>query len=219
MKHSSGSLGVLALVSALAAAPLAAQAQVVHDATDNLWYEAVYTGPDGTTWNQAATQAVAMGGFLAAPTDQSQDDFVYSLVTDPKYWTGLSINSDRLGPWLGIYSTTDNGENFVYSGSGDALGSFHPWGPNQPDDYGGSFQAVGFYAFASEGSTWGDTPEDGVAGFPFPTGFVVQFDTSPVPEASESAMLKSGLVAALAMLWAKRRRSSSAPAGGIRPTS
>jgi len=212
MKHSFASIGVLALASSLAA-PMAAQAQAVYDAADNLWYEAVYTGPSGTTWNVAAADAVAMGGFLAAPTDASQDAFVYSLVTDPKYWTGLSINSDRLGPWLGIYSTTAGSENFVYSGSGDPLGSYHPWGPNQPDGYGGGTQAVDFYAFASEGSTWGDTPEGGVAGFPFPTGFVVQFDSDPnpssVPEASALSMLLAGLGLVGATAGARRRRTRS----------
>ncbi len=206
MKHSSASIGALALASSLAV-PIAAQAQAVYDAADNIWYEAVYTGPTGTTWTDAAAQAAAMGGFLAAPTDQSQDNFVYSLVTDPKYWTGISINSDRLGPWLGIYSTTAGSENFVYSGSGNALGSFHPWGPNQPDGYGGGTQAVDFYAFASEGATWGDTPEGGVAGFDLPQGFVVQFTGNPtaVPEASELSMLLAGLGLVGAMV--RRRRA------------
>lgn len=211
MKHSFASIGALALASSLAA-PIAAQAQAVYDATDNIWYEAVYA-PDGITWNGAAADAATMGGFLASPTDTSQNEFVYSLVTDPKYWTGLSVNSDRLGPWLGIHSTTAGSENFVYSGSGDPLGSFHPWGPNQPDGYGGGTQAVGFYAFASEGSTWGDTPEDGVAGFPFPTGFVVQFSKDPnpsaVPEASELSMLLAGLGLVGAMAGARRRRAQS----------
>lgn len=101
----------------------------------------------------------------------------------------------------------------MYFGSGDPLGSFHPWGPNQPDGYGGGTQAVGFYAFASEGSTWGDTPEDGVAGFPFPTGFVVQFSKDPnpsaVPEASELSMLLAGLGLVGAMAGARRRRAQS----------
>lgn len=205
MKSTFTPLSVIAVVS-LFAAPIAAQAQIAHDTADNIWYEAVYTGPVGTTWNAAAAQAAAMGGFLASPTDASQNSFVYSLVTDPKYWTGISINSDRLGPWLGIYSTSAGSENFVYSGSGDALGPYQPWGPSQPDGYGGGTQAVDFYAFASEGPTWGDTPEDGVAGFDLPQGFVVQFSAEPVPEASELAMLVSGL--ALASALARRRRTA-----------
>ena len=206
MKITLASLSVMAVVS-FSAAPIAAQAQEVYDSADNIWYEAVYTGPAGTTWNAAAAQATAMGGFLAAPIDASQNDFVYSLVTEAKYWTGISINSDRLGPWLGIYSTTSGSENFVYSGSGGALWAFHPWGPNQPDGYGGGTQAVDFYAFASEGPTWGDTPEGGVSGFDLPQGFVVQFSAAPVPEASELAMLVSGL--ALAGALARRRRVAS----------
>ena len=206
MKHHSAFLGALALASGLLAAPLAARAQVVYDAADNLWYEAVYTGPTGTTWNQAAAAAAAMGGFLATPMNDSQNNFVYSLVTDPQYWTGLSDHSDRLGPWLGIYSTTSGAETFVYSGTGAALGSFHPWGPNQPDGYGGGYQAVDFYAYASEGPTWGDTPQGGVNGFPLPTGFVVQFDANPVPEASSGAMLLAGLGLMAAVAVVRRRR-------------
>ena len=201
MKRHSVFAGALALASLLAVAPQGVQAQVVYDSVDKIWYEAVYTGPVGTTWNDAASTAAAMGGFLAAPMNDSQNSFVYSLVTDPKYWTGLSDHADRLGPWLGVYSTTANTENFVYSGSGQALGSFHPWGPNQPDGYGGGVQAVDFYAFASEGSTWGDTPEGGVSGFPLPTGFVVQFNANPVPEASTVAMMLVGLGLLATVVW------------------
>ena len=203
----------LALGLALGVTGLSAQAQVVADTADGLWYEAVYVGSAGITWNDAEAAAVALGGQLATPMDSSQNNFVYGLVTNSECWTGLSIHADRLGPWLGIYSSTPGVENFVYAGTGTALGSFHPWGPNQPDGYGGGTQAVDFYAFASEGPTWGDTPEAGTTGFPLPTGYVVQFNADPVPEASGATLALAAIFGGLAWrAWARR------PSGPTRPS-
>src|SRR5208282_6912345 len=93
-----------------------------------------------------------------------------------------SINSDFLGPWIGASSTNDtNGSDATWTWVNGATFSYAPWGPNQPDGYPGDIpaQAIGYYDFSSIGSTWGDTPQNGVAGFALPLGYVVEFNQNP----------------------------------------
>jgi hypothetical protein len=92
------------------------------------------------------------------------------------------VNSDFLGPWLGASSSNDtNGTDATWTWVNGAPFSYAPWGPNQPDGYPGDIpnQAITYYNFASIGSAWGDTAQDGVAGFDLPQSYVVEFDQNP----------------------------------------
>jgi hypothetical protein len=154
---------------------------VTFDAADGRWYEPVLV-PAGITWGDAASAAADEGGYLACPTDSAQNSFVFSLIKDPSYWTALSVNSDFLGPWLGASASNDtNGSDATWTWANGATFSYAPWGANQPDGYPGNLpkQAVDYYDFASIGSTWGDTPQNGVTGFTLPQGYVVEFNTNP----------------------------------------
>jgi hypothetical protein len=151
------------------------------DPATGRWYEPVLA-PDGITWNAAEAAAVAQGGYLASPTSSAENSFVFSLVDAPAYWTPLSVNSDYLGPWLGAFSSNDlNGTDATWTWVSGAPFSYAPWGANQPDGYPGDIpeQAVVYYDLASIGSTWGDTPQNGVAGFSLPLGYVVEFNQNP----------------------------------------
>ena len=164
-----------------ATAVLAGPVSVVLDPASGKWFEPVLV-PSGITWNDAESAAVAAGGYLACPTDSEINTFVFSLVNTSAYWTPLSVNSDFLGPWLGASSSNDtNGVDATWTWVNGAPFSYAPWGPNQPDGYPGDIpnQAITFYNFASIGSTWGDTPQDGVAGFDLPQGYIIEFNQNP----------------------------------------
>src|ERR1035437_9363910 len=74
-------------------------AAVVFFAGTEHWYEAVKV-PDGLTWNEAYTNAIHRGGYLCTITNNAENTFAASLV-DASYYSGVSINNDILGPWLG----------------------------------------------------------------------------------------------------------------------
>lgn len=185
---------------------------IAYFANNGKWYQAVLTEDQGITWNDAHDYATQQGGYLAAPRSEAENNFVFDLVSDPKFWTGVSVANDILGPWLGIYSTMEFEENFVYSGLGDPLGSFQPWFPRQPDNFGGAYQAAQFYAGRTIGSTWGDNAAQGAAGYPLARGFVVQFDHDPAvqaaPEPASLAMMACGIIGLAAV--ARRRASARA---------
>jgi hypothetical protein len=180
--------------------------EAVFDPADGFWYKPVLA-PTGITWTAAEADAVAAGGYLASPNSAAENNFVFSLVDTDAYWTGLSVHQDILGPWLGAFASNDtNGSDATWHWENGVSFSFAPWGPNQPDGYPGDLpnQAVDYYAFANIGSTWGDTPQDGVAGFSLPQGYVIQYNTDPNGSGSNIVPLpeagKSGLVVLVGLL-------------------
>jgi hypothetical protein len=58
------------------------------------WYKAVSV-PSGLSWTSAEKAAEAEGGHLATITNQAENDFVFGLVNNGKYF------KDYSGPWLG----------------------------------------------------------------------------------------------------------------------
>jgi hypothetical protein len=195
-------LGFIACTLALGQSSSVRGGQISFDSADGHWYEPV-PAPDGITWGNAESAAVAAGGYLACPTDASENSFVFSLIDNSAYWTPLSVNSDFLGPWLGASASNDlNGSDATWVWVNGAPFSFAPWGPNQPDGFPGNTpaQAITYYDFASIGSTWGDTPQNGTAGFSLPLGYVIEFNQNPVAGAGSVVPLPSAAGSSLVML-------------------
>lgn len=194
--------GFIASTLALAQFSTAHAGQISFDSADGHWYEPVLV-TDGITWGNAESASVAAGGYLACPTDASQNAFVFSLIDSSPYWTPLSVNSDFLGPWLGASASNDtDGSDATWVWVNGAPFSFAPWGPNQPDGYPGDIpqQAITYYDFASIGSTWGDTPQNGTAGFSLPLGYVIEFNQNPGATTGSVVPLPSAAMSSLMML-------------------
>ena len=182
-------------IAALAFGAAASSFGQVYFAGTGHYYEAVKV-PSGITWSDANAAAIASGGYLASILSSDENDFVFSLVNDPSFFTGISVNGDRLGPWLGGINTGSgwgwtNGDTFSYSN----------WHSGQPDGYGGGNQYIQFYDGANVGKTWGDHPGGNINGFELPKGYVVEFNA--VPEPTSLAALGVG---ALALLRRRRPR-------------
>ena len=65
------------------------------------YYEAVWV-PQGISWTSASNAAVLAGGYLATIASQAENQFVFSLVDDPRFWHQLPDPNNH-GPWLGGY--------------------------------------------------------------------------------------------------------------------
>lgn len=136
-----------------------AMAEPVYFPDTGHYYEAVKV-PAGISRHAAGAAAIAKGGYLASVSSTAENEFIYSLVNDLSWFTDLSINNDRLGPWLGGISTA-TGWQWT---TGEAF-SFSNWKPGQPDTYAGFLQYLLFYNADGIGASWGDHPGGAIAGF------------------------------------------------------
>jgi hypothetical protein len=59
------------------------------------------------SWDSANAAAIAAGGYLATITSATENDFVFSLINDPTYWTQSANNH---GPWIGGYQPPGSSE-------------------------------------------------------------------------------------------------------------
>jgi hypothetical protein len=191
-----GSARAVALIGIMAAA-LPASAQPVQWTGNGHWYEAVLA-PGTLTWIGARDAAAAKGGYLATITSAAENDFVYSLVNDDRYFrvmSQISANNYYIaGPWFG-------GNNF--SGSWKWVNndtfSYSNWLPGQPDDPGNNsgtlFIGTGA-TVANRTAMWDDVPSDGGwwAGMTFP-GYIVEYNSVPEPSAFSLLSLGGLLIA------------------------
>jgi hypothetical protein len=148
-------------------------------------YQAVYE-PGGISWQDAKAAADTMDSIdnkpphLVTIDSPEENNFVYNLISDDKYWS-LDSYGSRLGPWIGGYQK---------GGSSDPAGGwawvtkepffYTNWGSGEPnnakwdghdlhvDENNVMFIGVG----SSKGSTWNDYPSSSKA-----SGYIVEWDT------------------------------------------
>jgi hypothetical protein len=166
------------------------------------WYAPVLA-PAGITWGDAKAAAESRGGYLACIQDSAENNFVFSLVDTPAYWTGPSYQGDILGPWLGGYSNAPGTWKWV---TGEPF-NYVSWYPTQPDAFGGPIQASLYYASDNIGSTWGDDQPTGTTGYPLPQAYVIEFDHNPTPEPSTLALLGISAIGLVSCAWRRRKRA------------
>lgn len=142
--------------------------------------------PGGISWTNARQAAANMGGYLASPTSAAENNFIFSLINDPKYW--VFDPGRAMGPWIGLYQPLgspepDGGWTWV---SGE-VSNFTAWGP-PPNNSVGVENFVHYWGDANGGMApyWNDYSDDGV--FPGAAsdrriiGYVVEIgDVSPPP--------------------------------------
>lgn len=182
-------LAALSMVAALGLIPTAPAAPVqwtVAEGGNGHWYEAVYI-PERIEWEAAKAAAEAVPGhYLATATSALENQFIFSLVEDPKFWWGPfnGVENALFGPWLGGFQDPDaaepaDGWQWV---TGEPW-SFTAWGLGEPNN---SYdEDLLHFAHRTDGPEWNDfKPNYGGM-----NGYVVEF---PEP-ATLGALLFGGL--------------------------
>lgn len=137
------------------------------------WYEAVYLPQSGVNWVQAKHLAKEAGGYLVSIHSPEENNFVFSLIDDPKFWHkwDSSHNYVQSGPFIGGYKPNVSGR----SKSGWKWISGEPWDyanwckdgvpgdrdprPNdQPNNATGNQDIVAFGEVTDRVPYWGDFP-------------------------------------------------------------
>jgi hypothetical protein len=162
------------------------------------WYEAVYLPQGGVNWVQAKSLAEQAGGYLVTLHSRAENDFVFGLIADRKFWFAWdgSHNHVMNGPFLGgcqpAGSSEPRGgwrwvtgepwsyENWAWEGM---PGDRDPRPSGQPNDATGNQNVTAFGEVNEPVATWGDFPHkfssfqsqhDGKA-----YGFVIEYDAPP----------------------------------------
>jgi len=146
------------------------------------WYEAVYDSA-GFTWEDARALAENAGGYLASSNSDAENSFLFSLVSDPKYWYLAPPPYEySLGPWLGAYQYDKNAEpDGHWRWTGDEPWGYSFWAVGEPNDLGNFEDWAQFYTnydmgVLTPGPTWNDT-----ADYNPEKGFIIEWDQDPSP--------------------------------------
>lgn len=158
-------------------------AQIVH-ASDGLtvdsqwvgnghWYRAVYV-PNMISWQQASRAAMTVGGHLATPTSEEENQFIFNLVNAPIFWRdGLT---SLIGPWIGgLQSPCPEEPLCGWQWLTGEPWSYTNWQVGQPDNTNLFENRLHFSsADANPAATWDDARSDLLA-----HGYIIEWDSKP----------------------------------------
>jgi hypothetical protein len=126
------------------------------------YYKAVSV-PNGISWENAKIAAINEGGYLVTITSKEENDFVFSLISDPNFWSPrMPITDKYFGPWLGGYQSKGSKEpdgGWVWV-TGEAF-SYTNWCQGEPNNELGREKYLHFFCYTagSQGAkvgTWND---------------------------------------------------------------
>jgi hypothetical protein len=142
--------------------------------------------PQGISWTAASNAAVLAGGYLATIASRAENQFVFSLVDDAKFWHQLPDPNNH-GPWLGGYQLPGAQEpagGWVWV-TGEAF-TFTNWFAGTHEPTGGPWlgQNEDRLQYSSDrgtrAPTWNDIPNILPAQYAV-FGYIVEYN-SPPPE-------------------------------------
>jgi hypothetical protein len=153
------------------------------------YYQAVETSAD-VTWATADKWAADHGGYLATIASQAENDFVFKLIDDPKYWTRkggawkatpeapMQYLPTNRGPWLGGVKAADAktpADGWTWAHDGSAF-TFTNWAAQEPNNITNDETRLTYNSrdAAKRESTWNDVPATEGS-----LGFVVEYDAPP----------------------------------------
>lgn len=143
------------------------------------YYEAVFVESGNLNWYEVAYLAEDAGGYLACIGSKTENNFVFDLVSDDRYFWSFSEDSGHygisIGPFLGGYQPEGSeepaggwswlsGEEWEYENwakdLNDGVIDKDPRPSDQPNNSGGNQPIMGFGEMNLPVSTWGDYMED-----------------------------------------------------------
>jgi len=162
------------------------------------WYEAVYLPKGGINWVQCKALAEEAGGYMVTLHSDEENDFVFSLIEDEKFWFkwDSSHNYVMNGPFIGGFKPKGSpsgksgwkwvsGEPWDYSKwCRDGLpGDRDPRPNNQPNDSTGNSDIIAYGEINVPVKYWGDFPHkfssynDTHEGGSY--GFIIEYESKP----------------------------------------
>ena len=190
--------GLLAGVSLMVLPCMEAGAVPVLNGSNGHYYEVI---DSPITWSDANSAASAMthlgaAGHLVTITSSSENIFLtstFGALAIHLHWTGGVQQPGSTEPADGWSWVT--GEAFAYSN----------WEPGEPNNSGGTEDRIVFdHGVPADGKAWND-----LDGATFADGYVVEFDTAPVPEPSIVGLLGFGLTGLMLVRRRVRGRTSN----------
>ena len=188
----------------------------IYDSISNVNLYVVSSG----SWNQAESQAVALGGHLVTIHSAAENQFIVNNVLVNFAGSGGPNLSD-VPLWIGLYDPTGAGSNdgsssghaanFVWADG--STSTYRNWNSGEPNNAGGTeyYAAINWHYSVSSSETvgtWNDTPLGGSSGYGGNSnGTYYGIAAVPVPEPSSFALL--GLGIAGFALQAYRRRNAT----------
>jgi len=171
---------VLVSVSSVVAEPIQWR---VGDGGNGHWYDAVHVA-GGVSWDTANKAATKRNGYLATVISAEENNFVFSLIDNPRFWEQKQFGNDSQGPWLG--GVQREGSQEPAGGWAWVTGetfSYTAWATGQPNNAGDGKQNRIHYWAATHtlAPTWQDASDFTALNFTGPKGYVVEFDSKPGP--------------------------------------
>ncbi|MGN7611503.1 hypothetical protein ACQZV8_05390 [Magnetococcales bacterium HHB-1] len=162
------------------------------------WYEVVYLPQGGINWLQAKWLAEEAGGYLASVHSKEENQFIFNLIKDKKFWFqwDSSHNYVMSGPFIGGFQPYGSPEpaggwrwvsgepwNFTRWAYNNMPGDRDPRPNDQPNDATGNQNVTAYGEVNIPVSTWGDFPyKFGSYQSRFPGkshGFVIEYNKKP----------------------------------------
>lgn len=163
------------------------------------WYEVVFLPEGGVNWVQAKSLAEQAGGYLVSIHSEQENEFVFSLVRDPKFWYKFDHGEglyNLSGPFLGGFQADgapepDGGWHWA---SGEPM-TYERWQKeglpigekikpdNQPNNNRGIQNVMAFGEVDVPMNYWSDVPHimgTYNSGLPQCYGFIIEYDQTPI---------------------------------------